>query len=82
MNKWLILGAAIVAETIATAALKSSEGFTKLIPSVVVIIGYGIAFYFSFNNLTLDSSRYCLCNLVRRRNCSDYYYWLGIFVKN
>ncbi len=43
MNKWLILGAAIVAETIATAALKSSEGFTKLIPSVVVIIGYGIA---------------------------------------
>jgi len=46
MNKWLILGAAIVAETIATAALKSSEGFTKLIPSVVVIIGYGIAFYF------------------------------------
>ena len=46
MNKWLILGAAIVAETIATAALKSSEGFTKLIPSAVVIIGYGIAFYF------------------------------------
>ncbi|MDW2666047.1 SMR family transporter, partial [Enterobacter hormaechei] len=26
-------------------ALKSSEGFTKLAPSAVVIIGYGIAFY-------------------------------------
>ncbi|NML60162.1 QacE family quaternary ammonium compound efflux SMR transporter [Massilia sp. RP-1-19] len=45
MNKWLVLGVAIVAETIATSALKSSEGFTKVLPSVVVLIGYGIAFY-------------------------------------
>ena len=37
---------AIVGEVIATSALKSSEGFTKLAPSAVVIIGYGIAFYF------------------------------------
>ncbi|HBW9766601.1 TPA: QacE family quaternary ammonium compound efflux SMR transporter, partial [Klebsiella pneumoniae] len=36
----------IVGEVIATSALKSSEGFTKLAPSAVVIIGYGIAFYF------------------------------------
>ncbi|MDZ3273501.1 SMR family transporter, partial [Klebsiella pneumoniae] len=36
---------AIVGEVIATSALKSSEGFTKLAPSAVVIIGYGIAFY-------------------------------------
>ena len=46
MNKWLVLGIAIVAETIATSAMKSSEGFTKLIPSIVVVLGYGIAFYF------------------------------------
>ena len=46
MSKWLFLGIAIVAETIATPAMKSSEGFTKLAPSAVVIIGYGIAFYF------------------------------------
>lgn len=45
MNKWLILGIAIVAETIATSALKSSEGFSKLWPSVLVVAGYGIAFY-------------------------------------
>jgi small multidrug resistance pump len=45
MNKWLILGIAIVAETIATSALKSSEGFSKLWPSVIVLIGYAIAFY-------------------------------------
>jgi multidrug transporter EmrE-like cation transporter len=46
MNKWITLGIAIVAETIATSAMKSSEGFTKLVPSIIVVIGYGIAFYF------------------------------------
>lgn len=46
MNKWLILGAAIVAETIATSAMKASDGFTKIIPSVIVVLGYGVAFYF------------------------------------
>lgn len=53
MNKWLLLGIAIVAETIATSALKSSEGFSKLVPSVVVLAGYGVAFYFL--SLTLRS---------------------------
>ena len=46
MNKWLVLGIAILAETIATSAMKSSDGFTRLLPSIVVVIGYGIAFYF------------------------------------
>ena len=46
MNKWLVLGIAIVAETIATSAMKSSEGFTKLVPSIIVLLGYGVAFYF------------------------------------
>lgn len=46
MNKWLVLGVAIVAETIATSALKSSEGFTKVWPSVIVLVGYAVAFYF------------------------------------
>jgi small multidrug resistance pump len=40
------LAIAIIAEVIATSALKASEQFTKLIPSLVVIIGYGAAFYF------------------------------------
>ncbi|MCG8551409.1 MAG: multidrug efflux SMR transporter [Desulfobacterales bacterium] len=39
------LGLAIIAEVVATSALKASEQFTKLIPSLVVIIGYGSAFY-------------------------------------
>lgn len=46
MNNWLFLGIAIVGEVIATSALKSSEGFTKLVPTAVVIVGYGLAFYF------------------------------------
>lgn len=40
---WLIL--AIVAEVIATSALKASMGFTRPLPSLLVVGGYGIAFY-------------------------------------
>jgi small multidrug resistance pump len=36
---------AVVAEVIATSALKVSEEFSKPIPTIIVIIGYGIAFY-------------------------------------
>jgi small multidrug resistance pump len=39
------LFAAIVCEVIATSALKAAEGFTRLWPSVVVVAGYGLAFY-------------------------------------
>jgi small multidrug resistance pump len=42
---YIYLAIAIVAEVAATSALKASEGFTKLIPSMIVIIGYGVAFY-------------------------------------
>ena len=45
MNQWLLLGGAILAEVVATAALKLSDGFSKLWPSLVVVIGYGIAFF-------------------------------------
>lgn len=45
MHHWLILGIAIVSEVIATSALKASDGFTRLLPSVIVVVGYGIAFY-------------------------------------
>ncbi|MDE1570897.1 DMT family transporter [Aquabacter sp. P-9] len=42
---YLLLFIAICAEVIATSALKASEGFTKLWPSVIVAVGYVIAFY-------------------------------------
>ena len=46
MKTWIILLVAILSEVIATSALKASEGFTKLGPSVLVVVGYGLAFYF------------------------------------
>lgn len=52
MQKWLFLIVAIVSEVIATSALKSSEGFTRLWPSIIVITGYASAFYFL--SLTLN----------------------------
>lgn len=36
---------AIIGESVATSALKSAEGFTKLVPSIIVVVGYGISFY-------------------------------------
>ncbi|PKE28562.1 QacE family quaternary ammonium compound efflux SMR transporter [Rahnella sp. AA] len=42
---YLLLGLAILAEVIATSSLKSSEGFTRLWPSVVTLIGYTIAIF-------------------------------------
>jgi small multidrug resistance pump len=46
MNAYACLAIAILAEVIGTTALKASNSFTKLLPSVVVVIGYGISFYF------------------------------------
>lgn len=43
---YLYLAIAVVGEVIATSALKASDEFSKLWPSVVVVIGYGVAFYF------------------------------------
>lgn len=43
---WLYLVIAIVSEVVATSALKASAGFTRLIPSLLVAVGYGLAFYF------------------------------------
>jgi small multidrug resistance pump len=46
MNQWIYLAIAIVGEVVATSALKASDGFTKLVPSIVVAVGYVTAFYF------------------------------------
>lgn len=42
---YLYLAIAIIAEVVATSALKASEEFTKVVPSIIVIVGYGSAFY-------------------------------------
>jgi small multidrug resistance pump len=42
---WIWLAAAIASEVMATLSLRASEGFTRLIPSIVVVLGYGFAFF-------------------------------------
>ena len=44
--KWIFLLIAISGELVGTSALKSAEGFTKIGPSIVSVLGYVIAFYF------------------------------------
>jgi len=42
---WLFLAIAIVAEILATSALKASDGMTRVVPSIVALTGYGVAFF-------------------------------------
>ena len=53
MPVYAILAIAIVSEVIGTLSLKASEGFTRLGPSLIVVVAYGLAFYFL--SLTLKS---------------------------
>jgi small multidrug resistance pump len=41
---WLFLAGAILSEVVATTFLKLSEGFSKLVPSIIVVVGYVAAF--------------------------------------
>ena len=43
---YLYLMVAVMAETIGTTALQASQQFTKPLPSLIVVLGYGFAFYF------------------------------------
>ncbi|WP_328447044.1 DMT family transporter [Amycolatopsis sp. NBC_00438] len=44
MGAYLLLALAIAAEVSATVSLKLSEGFSKLGPSIIVVLGYAVAF--------------------------------------
>ena len=46
MNGVIYLTIAIVGEVIATSFLRASAGFTQLVPSIVVVVGYCVTFYF------------------------------------
>ncbi len=43
---YVYLSIAILAETLGTSLLKLSDGFTRLWPSLGVLLGYGVSFYF------------------------------------
>ncbi|KAB2778375.1 QacE family quaternary ammonium compound efflux SMR transporter [Brucella anthropi] len=53
MPVYAILAIAIVSEVIGTLSLKASEGFTRLGPPLIVVVAYGLAFYFL--SMTLKS---------------------------
>ena len=50
---YILLLGAILAEVVGTTALKASDGFTRLGPALLVVVGYGIAFFLM--SLTLRS---------------------------
>jgi small multidrug resistance pump len=45
LSTLLLLALAIVSEVVATSALKASDGFTRLWPSLVMAVGYAVSFY-------------------------------------
>ena len=53
MTTWLLLAVAIVAEVIATSALKSARGFTRLWPSLIVVSCFSLSLYLM--SLTLET---------------------------
>jgi len=44
VNPWFLLAGAIGSEVVATTALKASDGFSRLVPSAVVVVGYVASF--------------------------------------
>ncbi|GCD83990.1 multidrug resistance protein EbrB [Parageobacillus thermoglucosidasius] len=46
MKGYIALGISIISEVFGTTMLKLSEGFTNIFPSIGVIVGYGLSFYF------------------------------------
>jgi small multidrug resistance pump len=46
MTPYLALALAITAEVIATSTLKSTDSFTRPLPSMLVVVAYAVAFYF------------------------------------
>ena len=45
ISAYIYLSIAIAAEVVATTALKAADGFTNLVPTAVVVVGYSVAFY-------------------------------------
>ncbi len=52
MSPWVYLAGAIVAEVCATLALRASAGFSRVLPSLFVPVGYGAAFFLLSRCLT------------------------------
>src|SRR5690625_4217086 len=51
ITTYALLAAAIVAEVIGTTALARTDGFTRLVPSLITLVSYAAAFYFLSHTL-------------------------------
>ena len=69
---YIYLTIAIIAEVIATSALKAGEEFTKLTPSIIVALGYSVAFYMLSTLPQRYTGRHCLCRVVRAWHRPDH----------
>ena len=67
---YFYLAIAIIAEVAATSALKASAEFTRLVPSLIVVVGYGIAFYFMTLVLAFHPGGNHLCRLGGTGYCA------------
>lgn len=45
MNAYILLAAAIISEVFGSSLLKATNGFKKVLPSIGVVLGYGLAFF-------------------------------------
>jgi small multidrug resistance pump len=45
VNAWYLLAGAILAEVCGTLALRASDGFSRVLPSAIVVVGYGTSFF-------------------------------------
>jgi small multidrug resistance pump len=45
MSPWILLAIAVLAEVAGTVALRQSDGFTRPLPSAIVLVAYSVAFY-------------------------------------
>ncbi len=69
---YIYLAIAIVAEVIATSAVKASDGFTKLVPSVIVVVGLGVGFLLFVVGVQNCADGHRLCHLVGAGDCADF----------
>ncbi len=45
MSAWIYLAVAIVSEVIGTSFLKQSDGFSRVVPTIITLVAYGVAFF-------------------------------------
>ena len=80
MKNWVFLALAIMGDVVAPCALKSANGFTRLVPSLAVLVGYSDAFHVLSRARLCENSRSaltsanldCFLPSVAKSECLDW----------